>query len=120
MSEEIFSRPPEDRAARAPGACCAPRHPRGIGSWSRETLYQNHVKVPIPSRDLLEAMETLTWFWYHNNKWPRKEPGPRSFKNLPILISVVLEYTNIIMAAGGVAYYSYTSRHECSLRHERP
>ena len=58
------------------------RRPRGIGSWSRETLYQNHVKVSIPSTDLLEGIETLTWFWYHNNKWPRKEQG-RTF-NLSI------------------------------------
>ena len=41
-----------------------------------------NIKVSIPSRGLLEGIETLTSLWYHNNKWPRKEPG-RTF-NLSI------------------------------------
>ena len=53
--------------------------------WSRGTLYHNPVRVSIPSRDLLEAISTLTESWYNNNIWPRKEPGRTSF-NLSIQI----------------------------------
>ena len=37
ISEKFLSRPRRPRRARP--ACCVPRRPRGIGSWSRETLY---------------------------------------------------------------------------------
>ena len=67
ISEENLSRP----LPTAPRpACCAPRRPRGIGSWSRETLYHNSVTRSIPAIDLLEGIETVTELWYNNNKWP--------------------------------------------------
>ena len=72
MSEEYLSRPPPGRAARAPHAVHPAAPARGIDSSSQGTLHQNEVKVSIPSKDLLEGIETLTEFWYHNNIWPRK------------------------------------------------
>ena len=62
-----------------------PRRPQGIGSSSRGTLHQTNVtrSYTLPSRDLLESIETVTLVWYNNYIWPRKRLG-RSF-NLSII-----------------------------------
>ena len=77
---------PPPRPRRARHACRAPRPPRGTGYWSRGTLYRNEIIRPIPSKDLLEGIETLTELWYNNIMWPRKMPGRTS--NLYIYTAV--------------------------------
>ena len=68
----IVSRPLAARAARAPSTTCSNLTIRGSANA--------HYVGP-------EGIETLTKFWYHNNKWPRKEPGRRFFKSLYIVAS---------------------------------
>ena len=84
-SVKEFCRDPPT-APRAPFAV----HPAAPGASAPQP---GNTSVPQPRymlytygcrRGLLEGIETVTWLWNNNNKWPRKEPGRRF--NLSIIL----------------------------------